>query len=89
MIFIGFSNGSCHSWRQQILCFFKIHVYEIIIDLTGTSSHHTYHGDEKSGSTVLFILHFIGVDYELSALFEKHRNIESSVRTGPYFSLFL
>ena len=45
--------------------FFKIHVYEIIIDLTGTSSHHTRHGDEKSGSTVLFLLHFIGLDYQL------------------------
>ena len=45
--------------------FFKIDVYEILIDLTETSSRYTYHGDEKSGSTLLFIFHFIGVDYEL------------------------
>ena len=38
-------------------------VYEIIImDLTGTSSRYTYHGDEKSGSTVLLGFHFIGLD---------------------------
>ena len=46
----------------NILRFFKIDVYEIIIDLPDTSSGSRFHGDEKSGSGVLFILHFIGVD---------------------------
>ena len=46
--------------------FFKIDVYEIIIDLTETFSRYTYHGDEKSGSTVLFISHFVGVDYHFA-----------------------
>ena len=36
---------------------------EIILIITETDSHSTYfHGDEKSGSGVLFIFHFIGVD---------------------------
>ena len=44
---------------------FQIDVYEILIDLPETSSGYTRHGDEKSGSTVLFLLHSVGVDYEL------------------------
>ena len=55
----------------NILCFFKIYVYEIIIDLTEAPGRSRRHGAEKSGSTVLFLFHFIGVDYELSAVFEK------------------
>ena len=61
-------KGSRHNVRRRIIdsfLFFKIHVYEIIIDLTGTSSHHTRQSDEKSGSTVLFILHLVGLDYQL------------------------
>jgi hypothetical protein len=72
---------------NKILCFFKIHVYEIIIDLTETSSGSTYHGDEKSGSTVLFLLHSIGVDYELSAPFEKHANVQRQLLEKVAFSL--
>ena len=53
-----------HFRRRQIPCFFQIDVYAIISDLTGTSSHHMRHGDEKSGSTVLFIFDSIGVDYQ-------------------------
>ena len=37
---------------------------KIISSVTGAPVHFTYHGDEKSGSGVLFILHSIGVDYE-------------------------
>ena len=43
---------------------FSLDDYEIIIDLTETSSGSRRHGAEKSGSTVLFMSHFIGVDYE-------------------------
>ena len=66
---------------------FKFGVYEIIIDLTQTSSRYTYHGDEQSGSTVLFLLHSIGVDYELvtfqvgsSGDFQISRMLPSTVR---------
>ena len=52
---------------------FSLDVYEIIIDLTETSSGSRRHGATKSGSTVLFLSHSVGLDYELSALFEKHR----------------
>ena len=51
----------------------SLDVYEILIDLTETSSGSRQHGAEKSGSTALFMFHSIGVDYESSALFEKHR----------------
>ena len=81
---------SRHNVRRRIIdcfLFFKIDLYEIVIDLTETSSHHTRHGDEKSGSTVLFILHFIGVDYELSALFEKHANVQRQLLEKVPFSL--
>ena len=69
-----------------IIVRFSLDVYEIIIDLTETSSRSRQHCAKKSGSTVLFISHFIGVDYELSALFENQENIESSVRK-VHFSL--
>ena len=46
-------------------------VYEIIIDLTEASSCSRRHGAEKSGSTVLFIFHFVGVDYELKCTVRK------------------
>jgi hypothetical protein len=57
----------------RIIDRFSLDVYEIIIDLTEASGRSRRHGAKKSGSTVLFILHSVGVDYELSALFEKHR----------------
>ena len=33
-----------------------------IISLTENSPHYTYHGDNKSGSGVLLLIYFIGVD---------------------------
>ena len=65
VILVGFSNGGRQRCRQQILCFFKIDVYEITSHLPETSSGYTRHGDEKSGSGVLFILHSVGVDEHL------------------------
>ena len=72
---------------RRIIDSFSLDVYEIIIELTETSSHHTRDGDETSGSGVLFILHFIGVDYELSALFEKHANVQRQLLEKVPFSL--
>ena len=46
--------------------FFKIDAYEIIRDLTETSSGSRFHSAEKSGSGVLFIFHFIGVYYHFA-----------------------
>ena len=71
----------------NILCFFKIDVYEIISDLTEASSGSRRHGAEKSGSTVLLRDHSIGVDYELSALFEKHANVQRQLLEKVPFSL--
>ena len=45
-----------HVWTQNQS------LYEIIIDLPETPSGYRWHGDEKSGSTVLFILHFVHFD---------------------------
>ena len=56
-----------------IIVSFSLDVYEIIIDLTEAPGRSRRHGAEKSGSTVLVRVHFIGLDYELSALFEKNR----------------
>ena len=49
-----YPTDSYDYFKQQLLqltedlCeIFKIDVYEIIIDLTETHSHHAYHGDEK------------------------------------------
>ena len=68
-----FSNGSRTTVvrRWNFLTVFQIDVQVIIIDLVRTSSGSRQHGDEKSGSTVLFLSHLVGVDSELSALFEK------------------
>ena len=57
----------------RIIVRYSLHVFEIIIDLTEAPGRSRRHGAEKSGSGVLLRVHFIGVDYELSALFEKHR----------------
>ena len=56
-----------HRCWWNFLChfFFQIHVQVIIRDCAPTSSGYTYHGDEKSGSTVRFLLHSIRVDYAL------------------------
>ena len=70
-----------------IIARFSLDVYEIIIDLTETSSRSRQHGAKKSGSTVLFISHFIGVDYELSALFEKHRISTANCSKSALFSV--
>ena len=43
---------STHCWL--VVSFYR--------SLTETSPHYTYHGDEKSGSGVLSILHSVGVD---------------------------
>ena len=64
---------------------FSLDVYEVIIDLPETSSRSRRHGAKKSGSTVLFLFQFIGVDYELTALFEKQKSIESSVNCNGYY----
>ena len=66
---------------------FSLDVYEILIDLTETSSRSRRHGAEKSGSTVLFISHFVGVDYELSALFEKHRMPTANCSKSALFTI--
>ena len=63
VIFVTFSNGSRHMVAgNRFSLFFKIEVYEIVIDLPETSSRYTRHGDETSGSTVLFMSFFVGVD---------------------------
>ena len=66
---------------------FSLDVYEIIIDLPETSSGSRRHGAKKSGSTVLLMSHFVGVDYELSALFEKHRISSATTVRKVHFSL--
>ena len=40
-----------------------ISILEIVIDLTETSSGSRWHGAKKSGSGVLFMSRFIGVDW--------------------------
>ena len=73
----------------KVTVFDQIHVRVIIRDCARTSSGSRRHSDEKSGSTVLLRVHFIGVDSELGALFEKQKNRQSSVReqfpTFPFF----
>ena len=48
----------------RIIVRFSLDVYEIIIDLTEAPGRSRRHGAEKSGSTVLFLFHFVGVDCE-------------------------
>ena len=65
----------------NILCFFKIYVYEIISHLPETSSGSRFHGHEKSGSGVLFIYPFIGVDQHFATkVGSLRKKVESSVR---------
>ena len=70
---IRINNHSNYCQSPVIIVRFSLDVYEIIIDLTEAPEHSRQHGAEKSGSRLLFISHSVGVDYELSALFEKHR----------------
>ena len=91
VILVGFSNGSRTTLettaRDSLRLFFKIHLYEIIIDLTEAPGRSRQHGAKKSGSTVLFLFHFIGVDDELSALFEKHRMSTAKCSKSSLFSV--
>ena len=72
----------------MIIVRLSLDVYEVIIDLSETSSGSRRHGAKKSGSTVLFMSRFIGVDYELSALFEKHRILCSKSALFSVKSIF-
>ena len=77
ILVLGFSQMVAGQHLQQLTeenwQFFQIDVQVIIIDLIWTSSHYTYHGDEKSGSTVLFLFHFVGLDLWVSDLSGLHR----------------
>ena len=66
--------------RRNFLTVFQIHVQVIIIDLVRTSSGSRQHGDEKSGSTVLFLSHFVGVDYQLVTFQVCSRMLPSTLR---------
>ena len=75
----------CHS--LVIIARFPLDVYEIIIDFTATFGGSRRHGAKQSGSRVLFISRFVGVDYELSALFEKHRMSTANCSKSALFSV--
>ena len=53
---------------------------KLLVALGGTAP-------KKSGSTVLFILHSVGLDYELSAPFEKHRTSSANSSKNALFSV--
>ena len=48
-------------------------LYVNFIDLPETPSGYSWHGAEKSGSTVLFILHLVGLDSHFTSKVRKVR----------------